>query len=333
MSQTELLPEPIERLKKDVRAAAKLLTIDEIRYLVDLYYQIQEFRKGAGNQISTMTKSKEPVFLLSWSHGTMERIEEEIRKALDIYTDVEPTGMGAWTKAICGIGPVISAGLLAHIEMEHWRCRGTGSSKREEQQPDPADSYLTITVQVKVPCAKGQPCSAACELEAIDTVGHIWSFAGLDPTRKWNKGEKRPWCADLKVLCWKIGQSFMKVQNNDKDVYGKLYARRKALEIQRNESGQFKETAAEILKSKNFRTTTEAFKAYSLGKLPPGHIDARARRYAVKQFLADWHGEAYRRYFKKEPPLPYPIAILGHSHYRIPGTTEIVTLNPGASVS
>lgn len=50
--------------------------------------------------------------------------------------------------------------------------------------------------------------------------------------------------------------------------------------------------------------------------LHPGHINDRARRYAVKQFLADLHGEWYRREFGREPPLPYPIGILGHAHLR-----------------
>ena len=273
MAKTELMIEPIERLKKDVREAAKRLTVTEVRYLVDLYYQIQEVRKGSGNQITTMTKTAEPVFVLSWTHNTMERIEEEIRKAMDIYTDHESSGMGAWAKAICGIGPVISAGLLASIDITR-----------------------------------------------APTVGHIWRFAGLDPTCEWKKGEKRPWNASLKVLCWKIGQSFMKVSGNENDVYGKIYLARKAFEITMNDSGARAETAKQTLEKKTYRKTTEAYKAYAAGKLPAGQIDARARRYAVKQFLSDWHGEAYRRHYKTEPPKPYPIAILGHAHYRQPLT-------------
>ena len=57
-------------------------------------------------------------------------------------------------------------------------------------------------------------------------------------------------------------------------------------------------------------------KTYKAGKLPDGHIHSRCKRYAVKQFIADWWAEAYRDHFKKEPPLPYPIAILGHAHLR-----------------
>src|SRR5262245_25322748 len=222
MNEPQTLLEPIARLKKDLRAAAKTLTTSEVRYLVDLYYQIQDFRKAAGNQIAAMGRVGEPVAVLGWSFETMETIEKEIAKWLDIYTDNEPTGMGGWSKAICGIGPIISAGLLAHIDMRPWRCFNKEAKKK---------------------CTSDAPCGLECKYETIFTVGHIWRFAGLDPTMSWNKGEKRPWNAQLKVLCWKIGESFVKVSGNPKDVYGKIYLGRKAYEHTRNEAGQYKEQA------------------------------------------------------------------------------------------
>jgi hypothetical protein len=66
--------------------------------------------------------------------------------------------------------------------------------------------------------------------------------------------------------------------------------------------------------------STEAFKHYSAGRLPPGQIDARARRYAVKLFLSHLHEVWYKAHFGKAPPLPYPIAILGHAHIKPPPT-------------
>jgi hypothetical protein len=155
---------------------------------------------------------------------------------------------------------------------------------------------------------------AHTNIEMCPTVGHLWAFAGLDPTRKWDKGQKRPWNAKLKVICWKAGQSFMMFHKQDNCYYGHIYAERKALEQERNERGDFTEQAANILASKNFGKDTDARAAYSQGKLPPAHIDARARRYAVKLFLAAFFEESYRSHYKKEPPLPYPLAHLGHVH-------------------
>ena len=288
--------EPIKRLSKDLRAAAKSLTIDEVRYLVDLYYQIQKIRIQAGGEIRAMSESTEPIEILDWVFVNQQRIERAIFSALDVYTKNESTGMGEWAREICGIGPVLSSGLLAHINLEPWRCA------------------KSIAGKAKKPCQPEEACTPECKLIIVHTAGHIWRFAGLDPSSIWEAGKKRPWNADLKVICWKIGQSFMKVQANPKDVYGKLYAKRKALEQERNEQKLFADQAKNILASKRFRKTTEAYKHYSVGKLPPAHIDARARRYAVKIFLSHWHAEAYRRKFFKEPPLPYPIAHLGHAH-------------------
>jgi hypothetical protein len=256
-------------LRRDLREAAETLGLAEIRYLVDLYYQIQEYRKATGNQERALGEGGEPHLVLSWAFGTMEDMENTIKAVLDRYTQVESTGMGAWAREVVGIGPVLSAGLLAHLDIE------------------------------KAP-----------------TVGHIWRFAGLDPTQSWEKGQKRPWNAALKVLCWKIGQSFVKVSNHPRAVYGHLYRTRKAYELERNQSGALAEQAAAKLARFKIGKDTDAYAAYSEGRLPPAHLDQRAQRWAVKQFLADWHGEAYRRHFGKEPPLPYPIAILGHAHQR-----------------
>jgi len=152
---------------------------------------------------------------------------------------------------------------------------------------------------------------AHIDITKAPTVGHIWRFAGLDPTSKWGKGEKRPHNASLKTLCWKIGESFVKVSGNDNDIYGKLYLKRKEYEKQKNENGEYAEQAAAVLKAR----PTHAQKArYEEGKLPDGHIHMRAKRWAVKLFLAHYHEKAFEGHFDGPPPLPYPIAILGHAH-------------------
>ena len=105
----------------------------------------------------------------------------------------------------------------------------------------------------------------------------------------------------------------MKVSSNKNDTYGQFYLQRKEQEILKNENLEFKEQAD--AGAKRVGKTTDAYKAYSVGKLPPAHVHARAKRYAVKLFLAHWHEVAYREHFKCEPPLPYPIAHQGHAHH------------------
>ncbi len=250
----EAMLDPITKLRRDIKKASITLSDDEARYLVDYYYIAQEDRKRAYNQERAM--GEEPHAVITWLAEQARAIENSIKAVLGVYAASHKAG--EWAQSICGIGPVISAGLLAHIEI------------------------------TKAP-----------------TVGHIWRFAGLDPTVTWEKKQKRPWNAALKTLCWKAGESFVKVQNNDKDIYGQVYVARKALEIGRNDAGEFAGQAKAKLEKFKIGKTTDAYKAYSQGQLPPAHIHARAKRYAVKLFLAHFHEATYRAHHGKRPPKPY----------------------------
>jgi len=258
--------EPVERLTKDLRRAAGTLTLDEARYLVDAYYAMQRQRVRAGNQIRALSSADEPHETIRWFEANADMLELQVKSALQAYARAQPVGL--WSMAQIGIGPVIAAGLLAHIDI------------------------------TKAP-----------------TVGHIWRFAGLDPTVVWDRGQKRPWNAGLKTLCWKMGESFKKTSNHPASVYGALYRQRKAREVERNEAGEFADQAAATLA----RVPRHAQRAiYAQGKLPDGRLDMRAMRYAVKLFLAHWHHVAYEVRYGTPPPKPYVVEHLGHAHYLAP---------------
>jgi hypothetical protein len=259
----------VAKMSRDLRTAAATLSDDEARYLVDAYYTMQDDRKRAYAQQRTLDGAipkAEPSAVIGWLAEQSETLENQIKNTLDRYTIAHP--MGSWMRGVVGIGPVISAGLLAHIDIE------------------------------KAP-----------------TVGHIWQCAGIagDGQKPWEKGKLRPFNAKLKTLCWKAGQSFMKFSGRNDCYYGTVYRDRKALEVANNTAGLFAAQAA--VKVAKVAKTTDAYKFYSIGQLPPAHVDARARRYAVKLFLAHLHDAWYRQHFGKAPPLPYPIAILGHAHH------------------
>lgn len=263
MKRTSNTLDPISRLSRDIKSALVSLSEQEARYLVDAYYTMQGYRIQASNQVRALNESKEPHEVLLWLEANNELLENQIRRALDAWTETRP--LGRWAKSITGIGPVIAAGLLAHIDITR-----------------------------------------------APTAGHIWRFAGLDPTTKWAKSTKRPWNANLKTLCWKIGESFVKVSGNPNDVYGKIYLERKAVEVEKNARKEFADQAAAQLAAKRIDKATEAYKSYEQGLLPPGHLHARAKRYAVKLFLSHYHEVAYKEHFGQPPPKPYPIEHLGH---------------------
>lgn len=258
--------EPVERLARDIKDAAIVLSKDEARFLVDAYYLMQEQRIRAGNQIRALTETGEPNAVLGWFSKQSETLENQVKRALDAYSGASPVGI--WARSQVGIGPVLAAGLLAHIDIR--------------QAP---------------------------------TAGHIWNFAGLNPGVVWDKGERRPWNASLKTLCWKVGESFVKFSGREDCFYGKFYAKRKLEETERNDRGEFSEQARLKLERFKIGKDTDAFKAYSTGKLPPAHIHARAKRYAVKLFLSHLHHVWFELEYGEAPPKPYAIAIDGHGHY------------------
>lgn len=256
------------KLRKDLAKSAEMLSKDQARYLVDLYYEMQHGRIVSANiaRASAQGAPEEPRELVQWFEQRQRRIENNLRSVLGHYAAAHLPGK--WAQAICGIGPVISAGLVAHID-------------------------------------------ATKALYA----GQVWRFAGLDPSVVWEKGKKRPWNAKLKVLTWKIGESFVKVQNKENDFYGKVYAAYKEREIRRNEAGELAEQARAKLENFKIGRTTEAYGHYSQGRLPPAHIHARAKRAAVKLFLSHYHAVAYECEHGTAPPVPYALEhLVGHHH-------------------
>jgi hypothetical protein len=269
---TELLADEwvdqMESLSKEVKAAARNLKAHEARYLVDTYYEIQDQRKRTTNQQRAVEGDGEVPVLAEWLARQSATLENNVKKLLQGYA--EANTVGQWSLSQVGVGPVIAAGLLAHID-----------------------------------------------ISKAATVGAIWRFAGLDPSVEWGKGEKRPWNAKLKVLCWKMGDSFVKNSNRETCIYGHIYRERKAMEVDRNERKLFSDQAAASLESKKFKESDTKAR-YKAGMLPDGRLDLRARRYAVKLFLSHWHHVAFESAYGMPPPKPYILTRDDHTHYLAP---------------
>jgi hypothetical protein len=334
--------EPVQRLSRDLRLAGRTLVDTEVRYLVDAYYIIQEDRKRAKMQRDSLKKAGEPNAIIDYLFNQSRILETQIKLALDVYTNSHM--MGSWMRDVFGIGPVISAGMLAHIDIDQapvvghiWQYAGIAGPPQQLKDrrasyrvkykepinpdtpppfvlksgqevtpyyPDGEDTYI---YQILVGEADAPEWEATADIQDVEMTYRI---SGQKP---WEKGQKRPFNAKLKTLCWKAGQSFMKFSGDSRCYYGKIYRERKEYEIERNEAGYNAEYAA--VKVKQVGRSTEAYKHFLQGRCPPGQIDGRARRYSVKLFLAHMHGVWYERHFGRPAPKPYPIAILGHAHY------------------
>ncbi len=341
---------PITRLNRDMRAAAGGLSPKEVRFLVDGYYLVQENRIRADAQVRAMEEADEPVTLLLWLGEQMRSLENQVKAGLDRYSLEHP--VGEWARSVTGVGPVIAAGLLAHIDIKkaptaghifsfaglnpnrHW----LGAKKAEEVVR--AVVGMDRKGKLKPP-----------EIQAIaDKAGFNVSFIvamlkddAPTVTKVIKAVSKRPWNTQLKTLCWKLGESFVKVSGKDNDIYGKLYVGRKSEEWTKNLAGDFSELATRILTKKKFKasqarrfyagemspsiigayvkageTVPEGLKPSAVGDeipmLPPGHIHARAKRWAVKIFLSNLHEVWFEIHYGHPAPAPYPFAHLGHTH-------------------
>lgn len=308
------------KLSKDLRESAKTMGANEARYMVDMYYQVQDLRKATGNMESAAEKDQEPHELVGWLRGNLKQTEANIKLMLDLYTDHHPVGQ--WAKSITGIGPVISAGLLAHIDITKaptaghiWRFAGLDSTcewlgkegaKRVIEEVIGKAKAVTMDHLALIATRVNRKVDRIMPLATDKKTGKITRTsleAGLS---------RRPWNANLKVLAWKIGESFVKVSSNPEDVYGRLYIQRKAYEAQKNSKGEYADQARKQLQ--NFRRETVSKTAYQEGRLPDGHIHARAKRWAVKLFLSHYQTVAWFLEYKQLPPKPYTFSILGHAH-------------------
>jgi len=258
------------RFARDLRTFTVELDSRSAREVVSAYYNIQENRIAFAAQARELQKADSPSELVEFLSYNLQLMEKSLKNPLEAYA--QNSIVGSWAMSQYGIGPVLAAGLMAHIDI------------------------------TKAP-----------------TAGSVWRYAGLDPTQKWEKGQKRPYNAELKTLSWKIGQSFMKFSGKEQCFYGQLYKQDKLRRIDKNEAGDYADFAKEILETKNFKANQTRSKLES-GVLSDAQIDAQARRFAVKIFLSHYHAVAFQAHYGEPAPRPYIIAHGDHVHeIAIPG--------------
>lgn len=143
------------------------------------------------------------------------------------------------------------------------------------------------------------------DLDKCPSVLSLWRFSGLDPTcPKRGEGGKPRWNRKLRASCWSLGESFVRSKGNPDCYYGGVYAARRAEEQARSDSGALSAVAKATLATKRYRDSTEAYKHYTAGKLPPARLHARATRYAVKLFLSHYWEVAYFLRHRTPPAFP-----------------------------
>jgi len=316
-----ILDTGMTKLNKDIKLAATTLNAQEARFLVDQYYSMQKQRIGNGQRALALSKTAEPNLVFSYLGDNFQLLEDQVKKTLEEYA--KSRYIGRYMMSIRGIGPVIAAGLIAYIgditacpTVGHiWAYGGV----------DPKRHWIGATAAERVFKEESARTSDLHEIARAmcEEIGsseekffqQIENAGGFTKENVISVGSRRPWNAKLKVLLWKIGQSFLK-QPADQCIYRKIYDERKAYEQGKNARGEYAQTAADLLAAKNYGKTTEAYKAMIEGRLSDGHIHARACRYAMKFFLSHVHKVWWEHETKTPAPAPFAIAHLGHAHFR-----------------
>jgi hypothetical protein len=250
------------------------LKSEDIAETVELYYECQKLRIMHANKepsetakLRAMHKEDEqwPSTMAQWLDAWLKFGEKVMLSKLQQWVESDKSPQETkWAYDQDGIGPVLAAGLAAHVDVTK-----------------------------------------------ADSISSLWRFAGQDPTADRKvKGVKLPYNGRLKTLCWKIGESFVKVSGREGAFYGHWYAKFKSDEVSRNENGLYTAQAARELANKKIKDAATKAKLQS-GKLTDGHLHARAKRRAVKLFLSHYWGEGRAA---RELPVraPFAIAVLKH---------------------
>jgi hypothetical protein len=107
---------PYPRLGKEVILEASKLSNPEARFMVSSYYASQEMRKRLDMQLRHLGKDAIiiPQYLNTAAEG-FSGIEADMAKILEKFA--AKTLVGRWAMNQVGCGPIITAGLLAHLDI------------------------------------------------------------------------------------------------------------------------------------------------------------------------------------------------------------------------
>lgn len=316
------------RVVEEVKTA--VVTPGELRSIVDRYYQVQDNRMRTASRIRAIkggtdtASNADPLNpltcdILAWDLMSERKKETGYKAMIDKMTDNHP--ITRWLKENAGIGPIFAAALFAYLDITKAKYASSFlqyAGLNDNNRPWISSAKAAQIVQEVLGNRTEITDDDLFQLAAITKWPYDYLARGAAGAKRGEdySGMKRsktdlikcisipPYNVKLKKLCYLIGDSFIKNQNRGSK-YGKIFAERKVYELQKNEAGEYAEEAKKALSSKNWDRKKDAYKAYSQGKLPLGHINARARRYAVKIFLCHVFEEMYRETFHAYPPAYY----------------------------
>lgn len=324
-------------LSKSTKESAAVMTDNQVRFIIDNYYQTQQYRINIASQMRAIDQGYDQIQegeqpAIAWLFADVKNRENQIKNMIQTYADNNPVCQ--WAMAIKGIGPVFAANLWSYIDMTkcfHANQFISYAGLNDNNAPwlgKEKSTKIVNQVYEQLGLDDKSPANDDVFLRVAIAAGrNVLSIKRgfYSHKEKENKSyndktilikflSKPPYNTELKKVCYLIGESFCKVSNRG-SLYGELYKERKAYETLKNENFEYREQAEKLLSEKNYDKNTDTYKCLIQGKLSPAHITMRAKRYAVKIFLTHFFEACYIYTHKKNPPVIYPIAHMGHVDY------------------
>lgn len=257
------LVDNVEPLNKELIKTIKNIDIskDEVRMLVDNYYQTQAKRIVVESQMRSIIQNTDNTIsteLVSWSLNQMKILEDAHGEILSSVSMSSETGR--WLRKIMGIGPTLACALIAYFDIEKATSAGhflsyaglndnnapkIGKDKAKlivEECINSRDGVLDDVTVAKIAQATGRKLSTLLQ-KSTNAKGKIVKNDLIKAV------SFIPYNKNLKVICWKCGHQFALLQNNEKSLYGRILRERKAQETLWNEQGKFANQAKMILGS------------------------------------------------------------------------------------
>jgi len=306
-----------------------------LRKNVDVLYDVQDVRMRTANRLRLMPKDSKIYVaqLLEIEKGLTEEIEVSLLR-IPIYAQ--------WLQQVKGVGPRIAGSIIAHTMirfervsateykrmMSHFSSetqdelashhtdetqRGYASQSRLETQDEDASqksgdtqgglAFTQEQLELAQKTDRGEYLIPVIRgIRAFVTVSKYWAWWGLHvkdgKAPKRSRGERINWNPKLRTLQWKIGKQFVLQGERYREVYDEYKKKLSAVRLPIGVCAQYKECLAKMKKRKKPACV--------------GHIDAMARRYAVKMFLSHlW--EKWRTLEGLTVRAPYAIDKLGHT--------------------
>lgn len=250
ISELRMLVQEFNRVQK-----TRIIYDNSMRGFSYIEMKTPEFFQQQSDNLNDYEKvlSKKIKLLLDGSHVPVDNQDENASKQMGetiiaVYNQKPPVfPIYNWLKQIKGISHLLSAQLIAYIDINKFR-----------------------------------------------QVASLWHYCGMHVNNethqapKRSKGNKIDWNPTMRMICYKISDSFIK-QRTPK--YREIYDVEKAKQlILLEETKLFKKTKGSLSKSKSKEVQTNSCVNTIVILSAPqslGHADNRARRKAVKEFLKD----------------------------------------------